>query len=193
MSSSAGASVPRHADVHRSDCPAAGQGGVHVSEGNMVGSLGGADQRNTYPHPVVEAVETLTQPRESLALGHRSVASTRVGPRNEVPSRHLPNSNSRPPTTRSGPPNRALAPVQGGPHAAENASVVERAVIPSAREETIELRALPAPVQPAGPLAPEPATTADRPWPSRPAPDDAAAAVWALVERAQAGDGGGVG
>jgi RNA polymerase sigma-70 factor (ECF subfamily) len=161
---------------------------VHVSEGNMVGSLGGADQRNTYPHPVVEAVETLTQPRESLALGHRSVASTRVGPRNEVPSRHLPNSNSRPPTSRSGPPNRALAPVQGGPHAAENASVVERAVIPSAREETIELRALPAPVQPAGPLAPEPATTADRPWPSRPAPDDAAAEVWALVERAQAGD-----
>jgi RNA polymerase sigma-70 factor (ECF subfamily) len=75
--------------------------------------------------------------------------------------------------------------VQGGRHA-DNAPVVERPAIPSAREETIELRALPAPVQPAGPLAPE--VPADRPWPSRPAPDDAAAEVWALVERAQAGD-----
>ena len=29
---------------------------------------------------------------------------------------------------------------------------------------------------------------AEQPWPSRPAPDDAAAEVWALVERTQAGD-----
>ena len=150
-----------------------------MSEGNIAG----ADQGGDYP-----AVDgTLTQPREALALGHRNGAGTRVGPRNEVPSRHLPNSNARPPSGRSGVPNRALPPVQGGRHSGDNAPIVERPPIPSAREETIELRALPAPVQPAGPIAPEPAP-AERPWPSRPAPDDAAAEVWALVERAQAGD-----
>ena len=131
-------------------------------------------------------METLTHVREALVLGHRG-AGALVGPRNEVPNRHQPNSNGRPPTGHGGALNRALPPVQGGRHGPDNAPVVERPPIPAAREETIELRALPAPVQPAGPLAPEP-DQADRPWPSRPAPDDAAAEVWALVERAQVGD-----
>jgi RNA polymerase sigma-70 factor (ECF subfamily) len=61
----------------------------------------------------------------------------------------------------------------------------ERPLIPSAREETIELSSLPVSVPPAPPRRPEPGTA---PWPSRPAPDDAAAEVWALVERAQAGE-----
>jgi RNA polymerase sigma-70 factor (ECF subfamily) len=66
----------------------------------------------------------------------------------------------------------------------------ERPTIPSAREETVELRSVPAPPQPAGkPGAPAPSQP-DRegPWPARPSPDDAAAEVWALVEKAQAGD-----
>ncbi len=68
---------------------------------------------------------------------------------------------------------------------------------PSAREETVELRPIPAPQPPAAsprppaanPSIPAP-TQPDRgaAWPSRPAADDAAAEVWALVERAQAGD-----
>jgi RNA polymerase sigma-70 factor, ECF subfamily len=50
-------------------------------------------------------------------------------------------------------------------------------VIPIAREETAELRSVTGQSQP---------TTEG--WPSRPAPDDAAAEVWALVERAQSGE-----
>jgi len=63
----------------------------------------------------------------------------------------------------------------------------ERPLIPSAREETIELSPLPVSAPPAPPRRPEPGS-ATGPWPSRPAPDDAAAEVWALVERAQAGE-----
>ncbi len=80
---------------------------------------------------------------------------------------------------------------------AERALVAERPTIPSAREETVELRPIPAPQPPAAnpkppaanPSIPAP-TQPDRGavWPSRPAADDAAAEVWALVERAQAGD-----
>jgi RNA polymerase sigma-70 factor (ECF subfamily) len=55
--------------------------------------------------------------------------------------------------------------------------------IPAAREETVELVAVPTQAVPADP--PQPRTEA---WPARPAPGDAAAEVWALVERAQAGD-----
>jgi RNA polymerase sigma-70 factor (ECF subfamily) len=51
-------------------------------------------------------------------------------------------------------------------------------------EPTVEIRSL-ANLPPAVSDPPTVATTA---WPSRPAPDDAAAEVWALVERAQAGE-----
>jgi RNA polymerase sigma-70 factor (ECF subfamily) len=82
-------------------------------------------------------------------------------------------------------------------------SVAGRPTIPSAREETVELRSVPPPVgtTPApGPGfgsgvtpgatagAPAPAQLERTVWPARPAPDDAAAEVWALVEKAQAGD-----
>jgi RNA polymerase sigma-70 factor (ECF subfamily) len=77
------------------------------------------------------------------------------------------------------------------PHSAERpagASVAERPTIPSAREETLELRSVPtAPKGPATKPAPS-QSDRDGTWPARPAPDDAAAEVWALVERAQAGD-----
>src|SRR5262249_44589004 len=58
----------------------------------------------------------------------------------------------------------------------------------------VELRAVPAapaaaPAAPAAvPAQVQPESTSGPAWPSRPAPDDAAAEVWALVERAQAGD-----
>jgi RNA polymerase sigma-70 factor (ECF subfamily) len=90
-------------------------------------------------------------------------------------------------------PTRPLPSLQAHPEAAataERALVAERPTIPSAREETVELRPIPAPPAPAaGPTAPAP-TQPDRgaTWPSRPAADDAAAEVWALVERAQAGE-----
>jgi RNA polymerase sigma-70 factor (ECF subfamily) len=66
--------------------------------------------------------------------------------------------------------------------------VAERPTIPSAREETVELRSVPTP--PAATAAP---AAPDRPSPTAPpgppaGPDDAAAR-WALVERAQGGDG----
>jgi RNA polymerase sigma-70 factor (ECF subfamily) len=97
-------------------------------------------------------------------------------------------------------PSRGLPPAQsGGPDAA---TTLERPAIPAAREETVELRSLPVtPTQEGGRAAgadggtdaaattTEETTGAPQQWPSRPAPDDAAAEVWALVERAQAGDG----
>jgi RNA polymerase sigma-70 factor (ECF subfamily) len=76
--------------------------------------------------------------------------------------------------------------------------VTQRPAIPAAREETVDLRSTPAtrPVTTPNPATPapaqpdaSPASPANTAWPSRPAPDDAAAEVWALVERAQDGDG----
>jgi len=75
------------------------------------------------------------------------------------------------------------------PHGAERsagASVTERPTIPSAREETLELRSVP--TAPKGSATRPAPSQSDGTWPARPAPDDAAAEVWALVERAQAGD-----
>jgi RNA polymerase sigma-70 factor (ECF subfamily) len=73
------------------------------------------------------------------------------------------------------------------------ASPPARPAIPSAREESDEMPLAATRGTPAGPGTTVPtqsdhseARTAARP--SGPAPDDAAAAVWALVERAQAGD-----
>ena len=78
----------------------------------------------------------------------------------------------------------------------------DRPMIPAAREETMELHSIASPVVPAQTPAPNRRVSTEAPravdatnsasptvWPSRPAPDDAAAEVWALVERAQAGDG----
>ncbi len=89
-------------------------------------------------------------------------------------------------------PTRPLPSIQAHHEAAataERALVVERPMIPSAREETVELRSIPAPPPPTpSAAAPAPAQPDRGTWPSRPAADDAAAEVWALVERAQAGD-----
>jgi RNA polymerase sigma-70 factor, ECF subfamily len=123
----------------------------------------------------------------------------RPGTRNEVPTRHIPSPNLV--------PGRSM-PVQGGRHDAVPAadrppnghrgtlpSIVDRPTIPSAREETVEIKNVP-PLPPIvslptpGPgVAPAPAQPERQTvWPARPAPDDAAAEVWALVEKAQTGD-----
>jgi RNA polymerase sigma-70 factor (ECF subfamily) len=95
-------------------------------------------------------------------------------------------------------PTRPLPPIQARPEAAavaERALVADRPTIPSAREETAELPPIPpvappapAPLPSAGAPAPTQADRSEADYPTRPAADDAAAEVWALVERAQAGD-----
>jgi RNA polymerase sigma-70 factor (ECF subfamily) len=131
---------------------------------------------------------------------------TRKPIRNDVPNRHIPSTNGRtvgrqatpgrgvPPTATpvpaalgansepagvTSPGDSALGEPAGRRRAAA-AEVTQRLPIP--REETVELGPVPAPAPPAQRTAPE------APFPSRPAPDDAAAEVWALVERAQGGD-----
>ncbi len=142
-----------------------------MSDLNMAGDFG---------NPVAEGVDSLRdRARQVWTVAARGTGGARIGTRNEVPSRHLPSTNGRL-GGRPGGPTRALPPVQGG-RPGSDGTIAERPLIPAAREETIELRALPASAQPTSPAS-------QGPWPSRPAPDDAAAEVWALVERAQAGD-----
>jgi RNA polymerase sigma-70 factor, ECF subfamily len=122
--------------------------------------------------------------------------------KNEVAGRHQPGSNTR--TGGSRPQSRGVPPTRADLRP-------DKPLIPAAREETVELVAMqppahvpPLPLPPIQPSpTPSPASTVTAPpsagapasapteqaWPSRPAPDDAAAEVWALVERAQAGDG----
>ncbi len=107
-------------------------------------------------------------------------AGTRATGRNELPSRQ-PTGNGRVTRPRPSPsPRRAAPPTQGGrggkPPAPDRA--------PVAAQETVELRTVPVQAPPPGAEDTQPTP----PWPARPAPDDAAAEVWALVERAQAGD-----
>jgi RNA polymerase sigma-70 factor, ECF subfamily len=99
--------------------------------------------------------------------------------------------------------NRIVPPVQGGRHAIGEAT--ERPTIPLARgESTVDLNSVTEPLvmpgdagqhgstgqaPPVPPRAGPPTQSAGvTSWPSRPAPDVAAAEVWALVERAQRGD-----
>jgi RNA polymerase sigma-70 factor (ECF subfamily) len=92
-------------------------------------------------------------------------------PTNHVPGRHAPPGVARN-ATPAGPP-RGVPPAQGGRPASESA------------EQTVELRTLTTTTErpPAPPAPPAPTV-----YPDRPDPSDAAAEVWALVERAQAGD-----
>jgi RNA polymerase sigma-70 factor, ECF subfamily len=117
-----------------------------------------------------------------------AVDGVRQPPRNERqrPGRPVPTAN------------RPVTPVQGGRQGVGEVSS-ERPTIPLAREEsTIDLNSVTEPLVMPGheahprPVPPRPGppvqTTGQTSWPSRPAPDDAAAEVWALVERAQKGD-----
>jgi RNA polymerase sigma-70 factor, ECF subfamily len=124
-------------------------------------------------------------------------------PRPLPPSQAGPPSEVGPPSPAGPPaPSPAVAPAQAAPAPAgppaqgartEIGMMIDRRAIPTAREETVELRAVPTQAHPPT-VAPVPAPAqpgeVDKPtgWPARPAPDDAAAEVWALVERAQGGD-----
>jgi RNA polymerase sigma-70 factor, ECF subfamily len=84
---------------------------------------------------------------------------------NESPSRHLPSNGNSKTGSRITAPGRPQPPQQPGPERRENGS-----------DPTVVV-----PTQSTG--SPEPPK-----YPARPDPTDAAAEVWALVERAQAGD-----
>jgi RNA polymerase sigma-70 factor, ECF subfamily len=129
------------------------------------------------------AVEPSVRSQASEAWSMAARSPGRSLSRNDVPSRHVPtNARVRPFPAQPG------SPVREG----------ERLNIPSAREETVEFEAARVPITEAKPTdrrGGEPAaqrrgsgTTTETAWPSRPDPDDAAAEVWALVERAQAGE-----
>jgi len=142
-----------------------------------------------------QVAEDLTGQTTSAADPSTTAAgSGRVGARNDPRNegRHAPASNGRPMPWPTG-PTRPLPSIQARPDAAavaERALVADRPTIPSAREETIELRSISAPA-PASAATTSPAPTQPgrgEAWPARPAADDAAAEVWALVERAQGGD-----
>jgi RNA polymerase sigma-70 factor (ECF subfamily) len=126
-----------------------------------------------------DPVEGLDPAHEPRSLATHSQGNSRNPTRTDTTNRHIAANNSRTPG-RSGAPSRGVPPIPASRAAA--AEVTELLALPSAREETVELRAID---EPAPPSVATPTTPA---WPSRPAPDDAAAEVWALVERAQAGD-----
>jgi RNA polymerase sigma-70 factor (ECF subfamily) len=143
------------------------------------------------PVPAAPPLGPAVAPSTALGRGTR---------KNEISRRHQPGTNTRTGGSRSGPQTRAMPPGRADlKH--------DKPLIPAAREETVELAAMqpppqappPLPLPPVQPSASVPQDSAQSPvadpasaapsWPSRPAPDDAAAEVWALVERAQGGDG----
>lgn len=94
-------------------------------------------------------------------------------PANETPTRHAPGTNARPNGGRVATPGRPTMPVQQRPGQSGEA-------LPTGDAGTTLL-----------PGTTEPAPTGGDPptgFPSRPDPSDAAAEVWALVERAQGGE-----
>jgi RNA polymerase sigma-70 factor, ECF subfamily len=136
-----------------------------------------------------DPVEGLDTAHDSRSLATHSQANSRNPTRSDTSNRHLAANNSRT-AGRSATPPRGVPAIPASRAAA--AEITELLPIPSAREETVELRAVPNPAVPnlavPNQAVPPTATPPAQAWPSRPAPDDAAAEVWALVERAQAGD-----
>jgi RNA polymerase sigma-70 factor (ECF subfamily) len=128
-----------------------------------------------------DSPESLQKAREPRSVTTRSQGNSRNANRNDLSNRHLSSNSSSRTTGRQATPPWGKTPTQASRGAA--AEVTELLALPASREETVELRAVPSQPQPAVPAVPT-----QQPWPSRPAPDDAAAEVWALVERAQAGD-----
>jgi RNA polymerase sigma-70 factor, ECF subfamily len=109
--------------------------------------------------------------REMLSLAVRGEGGnkrTRNRPHtNEAPGRHVPGANAKPISGRVATPGRPTMPVQPGPSQSPGETVPDG--------DTVLL---------------PPSTGAGGPtgYPSRPDPSDAAAEVWALVERAQGGE-----
>ncbi|WP_249714307.1 ECF subfamily RNA polymerase sigma factor, BldN family [Rhizomonospora bruguierae] len=116
----------------------------------------------------------------SLAVrGDGGVDRTRTRPpTNEGPSRHTPGGNAKPLGGRVASPPRPPMPTQPGraQGAEDDTVVILRPPVSADDTATQQL-----PKQP-------PAPSGEPRYPSRPDPSDAAAEVWALVERAQAGE-----
>ena len=114
--------------------------------------------------------------KEMLSLAVRGEGGnkrTRARPHtNEVPGRHAPGTNSKSAGGRVASPHRPTMPTQPGPATGDRAGDADTLVLPPVKEE-------PGQGSPGGPPTG---------YPDRPDPSDAAAAVWALVERAQAGE-----
>ncbi|MEU5788091.1 ECF subfamily RNA polymerase sigma factor, BldN family [Micromonospora purpureochromogenes] len=120
-----------------------------------------------------------TSPNERLDPGH---GSDRRNRHNEAPARPaVPGGNAKPAGGRVASPARPTMPAQsrrvGEPPAVTDQSGAETAVLPA-------VPAADTAVLPAVPATTTPATG----FPSRPDPSDPATEVWALVERAQAGE-----
>ncbi|HYN95716.1 MAG TPA: sigma-70 family RNA polymerase sigma factor [Pilimelia sp.] len=96
---------------------------------------------------------------------------------NEAPARHAPGANAKPLGGRVAAPARPTMPVQPGPASSPG----ETTGAPALDEDTARLPAVEE--EPAGGTGTPPPR-----YPDRPDPSDAAAEVWALVERAQAGE-----
>jgi len=144
---------------------AAGRG---ESIGNSLARL--RSQVESWTGRRVERSERTERTERSERTGQMARMPSRVRG-NDAPTRHVPTG-----TLASGggrAPTRTVAPPQSGRPPREGP------LVPAAREKTIELRALPATDE----------RTPGGLRPDRPDPTDAAAEVWALVERAQAGDG----
>lgn len=120
--------------------------------------------------------------REVLSLavrGEGGAKRTRARPHtNEGPNRHVPGGNTKPIGGRVASPPRPPMPTQPGPPpGAEDEASPSGGRPVSADDADTQLLPKQAPPQPGDPS-----------YPSRPDPSDAAAEVWALVERAQAGE-----
>jgi RNA polymerase sigma-70 factor, ECF subfamily len=130
-------------------------------------------------HAVTEGLLALRrQLRQAWSTATRDSGSGFAGGnRNEVPTRHVPGSRGRPGRNAGGPAT-ILPPTQNGRPTGEDA--------PAAGQKTVEL-----PVSVLAQVAKAAVGTAPggpSSYPDRPDPTDAAAEVWALVERAQKGD-----
>ena len=129
-------------------------------------------------HALTEGLSTLRRDiDDTIAHAIRSDGPKRTRNRphlNESPSRHLPpTGNAKPGSGRVAVPGRPQAPQQAGPD--------RRGGITDADNTTV--------VVPAQTTTTGPPGAAEPPkYPARPDPGDAAAEVWALVERAQAGE-----
>ena len=154
-------------------CAAAGHGerptgAAMMAAGGRPAQPHAEGRSRSVPH-AREAWTTATQGSNAARVAGRSRS-------NEVPTRHIPSTTGRT-SGRTSVPSRRMAP--------ERYADVRTAADSGGPKETVELVTVAPPAQRAEPVEP-PATPA---YPSRPDPNDAAAEVWALVERAQPGDG----
>ncbi|MFU8875549.1 ECF subfamily RNA polymerase sigma factor, BldN family [Micromonospora sp. SL4-19] len=135
--------------------------------------------------PVNERLEPRTSTEGMWSLAVRGEGARRVRNRshhNEAPPRPVaPGGNAKPAASRLGAPSRPAMPAQGR-RAGESLAAAD----PSATETAV-LPAVPAADTAVLPVVPAAATPATG-YPSRPDPSDPATEVWALVERAQAGE-----